>query len=182
MGETLANAFDLPKELVVDIPKITLIGNQEMSIESHKGIIQYTSEKIRISIVKGELIISGKDLFINSILLGYVVVMIRGSLNSSFENYETETSITRPPKLPYIQISGEIVNITCHEINLETRTYEKEEVIPLIKERLIESFNIPADAKIVDQEIQLLVESDQSIVIKLIVEAIEDIVKLSPID
>ena len=74
MGETFANAFDLPKELVVDIPKITLIGNREMSIESHKGIIQYTSEKIRISITGGELIVSGKELLINSILLEEITI------------------------------------------------------------------------------------------------------------
>ena len=74
MGETLANAFDLPKELVVDMPKITLIGNKEMVIENHKGIIQYASEKIRISITTGELIVSGKELFINSILLEEIII------------------------------------------------------------------------------------------------------------
>lgn len=74
MGETFANAFDLPKELVIDMPKITLIGNKEMSIESHKGIIQYTSEKIRISIAKGELVVSGKELFINSIFLEEIII------------------------------------------------------------------------------------------------------------
>ncbi|MBS3968576.1 MAG: sporulation protein YqfC [Clostridia bacterium] len=73
-GETLADAFDLPRELIIDIPKITLIGNQEMAVESHKGIIQYTSEKIRISIAGGELIVSGKKLFINSILPEEIVI------------------------------------------------------------------------------------------------------------
>ena len=109
-------------------------------------------------------------------------VILRGSLDSRFENYETETNITRPPRLPYIQISGEIVRVTYYEINLETRTYQREEVIPLIKDKLIESFNIPPEAKIVDQEIQLLLDTDQEIVIKLIIEVIEDIAKLSPID
>jgi len=74
MGEALANAFDLPKELVIDIPKITLIGNREMAIENHRGIIQYTTEKIRISVAGGELIVSGKELFINSILLEEIII------------------------------------------------------------------------------------------------------------
>ena len=74
IGETLADAFDLPKELIIDIPKITLIGNREMAIESHKGIIQYTNEKIRISVAGGEVIVSGKELFINSILLEEIVI------------------------------------------------------------------------------------------------------------
>ncbi|WP_242841670.1 sporulation protein YqfC [Desulfitibacter alkalitolerans] len=74
VGETLADAFDLPKELIIDIPKITIIGNQEMAVESHKGIIQYTSERIRISIAGGELIIAGKKLLINSILPEEIVI------------------------------------------------------------------------------------------------------------
>ena len=74
VGETLADAFDLPKELIMDMPKITIIGNKEMAIESHKGIIQYTSEKIRIGIAGGELIVSGKDLLINSIVLEAIII------------------------------------------------------------------------------------------------------------
>ena len=108
-------------------------------------------------------------------------IVLRGLVESRFENYETETIITRAPSLPYIQIRGEIVRVTYHEISLETRVYEKEEVIPLIKERLIESFNIPAEARIIDQDVQLLLETDQKIVIKLIVEVIEDIAKYSPV-
>jgi len=106
-------------------------------------------------------------------------IVLIGSIESRFENYETETNISIAPALPYIQIQGEIVRVIHHELNLETRIYEKEEVIPLIKEKLIESFNIPIETKIVDQKVQLLLETDQRIVIKLIIEAIEDIAKLS---
>jgi len=68
LRETLADTLDLPKEIIMDIPKLTLIGNNEITIESHKGVIQYSSERIRISITGGELIIDGRGLIINSIL------------------------------------------------------------------------------------------------------------------
>lgn len=68
VGERVANTFDLPKEIIMDIPKLTLIGNKEITIECHRGVIQYTSEKIRISINGGELIVNGNKLTINSIL------------------------------------------------------------------------------------------------------------------
>ncbi len=74
MGEKVANTFDLPKEVIMDIPKVTLIGNKEISIENHKGVIQYTNEKIRISITGGELIISGEGLIINSIIPEEVII------------------------------------------------------------------------------------------------------------
>ncbi|WP_028307598.1 sporulation protein YqfD [Desulfitibacter alkalitolerans] len=109
-------------------------------------------------------------------------IVFKGSLDSKFKNYETEINISKPPKLPYIQIPGEIVRVTYHEVNVETRTYEKEEALSLIRSKLIEGFNLPAEAKIVDQEIKLLVETDQRVVIKLIIETIEDIARLSPVE
>ena len=109
-------------------------------------------------------------------------IVFKGSMESKFKNYETEISISKPPRLPYIQIPGEIVRVTYHEVNMETRTYEKDEAISLIKKKIIENFNLPAEVKIMDQEIKLLVETDQRVVIKLIIETIEDIARLSPVE
>ncbi len=72
--------LELPKDIVLDLPKITLIGNLEMSVENHKGIIEYTDEKIRISIKDGILIILGQELSIKTIL--DEEIKIKGKIDS----------------------------------------------------------------------------------------------------
>ena len=37
--DVIAEKFDLPKDVVLNLPKITIIGNNEIIIENHKGII-----------------------------------------------------------------------------------------------------------------------------------------------
>jgi len=65
--EKLAEAFVLPKEIVLDLPKLTLTGNNQICIENYKGIIEYDSERIRINSAKGLIKILGKNLEINTI-------------------------------------------------------------------------------------------------------------------
>jgi len=67
VGESMADILDLPKEVLMDVAKITIVGSRQVTIENHKGIIQYTSEKMRISVGEGEVIICGKDMVIKSI-------------------------------------------------------------------------------------------------------------------
>lgn len=65
--EKLTAFLDLPKEIVYDLPKITLIGNLQALVENHRGIIEYGTEKIRISVNAGELEVTGKNLSIRNI-------------------------------------------------------------------------------------------------------------------
>jgi sporulation protein YqfC len=54
--EILANYLELPKDLLMNLPRITLVGDMQLHIENHRGIIEYTKEKIRISISIGEVL------------------------------------------------------------------------------------------------------------------------------
>lgn len=46
--EKLADSLDISKEIILNTSKITLIGNRELTIENYRGIIEYTSEKIKL--------------------------------------------------------------------------------------------------------------------------------------
>ncbi|AZO95011.1 YabP/YqfC family sporulation protein [Halocella sp. SP3-1] len=59
--------FDLSPEIVLDLPLIMLVGQQKLYIENHKGIKNFDSDKIKISINKGYLIFSGKELVVEEI-------------------------------------------------------------------------------------------------------------------
>lgn len=57
----------MPREIVLDVPKISIFGDSQMLIENHRGIIQYNETKIRFNTNIGEFIITGAELSIKDI-------------------------------------------------------------------------------------------------------------------
>lgn len=72
--EILADYLELPKDLMLDLPRITLLGNLQLIIENHRGIIEYTKERIRISTSLGELLIDGEGLVLRNIFPDEIAV------------------------------------------------------------------------------------------------------------
>lgn len=73
-GERLTEIFELPKEIVLNFPKMTLMGNRNLIIENYKGIIEYERNKIRINTAIGILRITGEFLTIKEITSEDVMV------------------------------------------------------------------------------------------------------------
>ncbi|MFY9114860.1 MAG: sporulation protein YqfC [Dethiobacteria bacterium] len=63
-----ADIFELPKDIMLDVPRLVLIGNLQLFLENHRGIIEYGERKIRIAVSNGEIAVSGKGLQIRSLL------------------------------------------------------------------------------------------------------------------
>jgi sporulation protein YqfC len=64
LGESFADAFMLPKDMVVGATLFHMIGNSNLIVENFKGIVSYTSEEL---VIKGNNIkycITGKRLMI----------------------------------------------------------------------------------------------------------------------
>lgn len=70
----LSEALELPLEITLDLPRITLIGNKEAIIFNHKGIIEYTSGSIRINSKIGIIKVTGVDLEIKNILSEEILI------------------------------------------------------------------------------------------------------------
>ena len=64
--ENMADFFQFPKELLFNLPRVTLIGSVQLYLENHKGIIEYSSDILRLKIRDGEIIIRGKNLTIKN--------------------------------------------------------------------------------------------------------------------
>ena len=47
--ERTASIFDLPVDAVAGLPRIELVGDRELRMENHKGILSYGTEEIHIS-------------------------------------------------------------------------------------------------------------------------------------
>ena len=60
-------ALELPKEIVLNLPLITLYGNEELNLENYKGVVEYTNERIRIGTSKGILKIEGRNLLLKQV-------------------------------------------------------------------------------------------------------------------
>jgi sporulation protein YqfC len=68
ISRAMADLLEIPKDLVLDIPKITLVGRGELYLENHRGIIEYSSQRLRINLSRGFLEILGDQLEIKALL------------------------------------------------------------------------------------------------------------------
>lgn len=60
--------LEIPGDVMLDLPKIILVGNIQLFIENHRGILEYTPEGVRVSVGEGEVAVSGENLMIRNIL------------------------------------------------------------------------------------------------------------------
>lgn len=63
----LTSIFDLPGDVVLDLARVTLIGDVQMAIENHRGLVEYGPDRMVVSVPRGCLQITGADLVIGSI-------------------------------------------------------------------------------------------------------------------
>lgn len=72
--ENVSEFLELPKDIVMDLPRITLIGNLQLFVENHKGIIEYSDSRIRINTKSGMIKITGKNFLIKTIVTEEVII------------------------------------------------------------------------------------------------------------
>ena len=65
--QRIADIFDLPRDVIADLPRLTLIGRTQIFVENHKGIILYDKEIIRIAFTGGEIVIKGRDFQVRTV-------------------------------------------------------------------------------------------------------------------
>ena len=72
--QRLAGILEIPQDIVLDLPRITMLGNQQLLVENHKGIIEYTPSLVRIKLNQGELMIFGKGLMLSNLQIEQILV------------------------------------------------------------------------------------------------------------
>ena len=75
----LAETFDIPREVVMDLPKITVMGRLELLIENHRGIIEFHPTVVRLRTACGTLTVTGSSLVLGE--LSASRVSIRGAVD-----------------------------------------------------------------------------------------------------
>ena len=85
--EVLANRLDFPKEIMLDLPRITVTGDNEIDIENHKGIMSFEEYEVKINSKVGFIVIKGKRFEI--LFIGGTTISISGTFKSiSYESYD----------------------------------------------------------------------------------------------
>jgi len=78
--ESMITKLDLPREMILDLPKVTIISNSEISIENHKGVIFFGENEIRIRTSMGIVNISGTNFEI--IFVGGSTIALSGKFRT----------------------------------------------------------------------------------------------------
>ena len=60
--ERTAELLDLPADAITNLPRLELVGDGELRMENHKGILAYGSEEIHVSGGAFVVKITGRDL------------------------------------------------------------------------------------------------------------------------
>lgn len=72
--EKIINALELPKDLILDIPRITIVGDRDILLENYKNILEFSCEQIRVATGLGVIRISGENMQIREITCDNIAV------------------------------------------------------------------------------------------------------------
>ncbi len=74
LKDRLAFALDLPKDIVLDLPRLTVLGDLQIRIENHRGLVEFESTRAVFSMVKGKVVIEGEELTIGTISAEEIII------------------------------------------------------------------------------------------------------------
>lgn len=72
--QQVSNFLDIPRDLMMDLPKVVLVGDVQVQVENHRGIMVYTPEEVKVNTTLGDLQINGTDLSLKNILPDEILV------------------------------------------------------------------------------------------------------------
>ena len=78
--EKLGTVFELPPEAVSGATRIIMLNNNDLFLENHKGIKEYTLTRVRIHTQRQEIIVKGKDMELKN--MGAENLVITGEIAS----------------------------------------------------------------------------------------------------
>lgn len=74
LRKSVTEALDLPKEIMLNLPLVSLIGKEEVTVENYKGILEYSEEMVRIGTAAGILQLRGRGLCLKQLSAECMVV------------------------------------------------------------------------------------------------------------
>ncbi|MFD1066360.1 sporulation protein YqfC [Oceanobacillus locisalsi] len=89
----LMEQFSLPSDVVMEMPRITIIGHLHFYIENHQGLALYTNEELKLKVTNGFVSIKGHSFVLKMMLPKEI--MLEGTISEvlflNHENGEKDT-------------------------------------------------------------------------------------------
>jgi sporulation protein YqfC len=73
-GERVAGFLEIPLDTVADWPRIVMDANRDVTIQNHRGVIEYDRNTVRLNTKLGEIKISGVNLALVSAVKDEIVI------------------------------------------------------------------------------------------------------------
>lgn len=87
MRERIADSLELPAEVTLNVPKITILAKKEITVENHKGVMRFSNTELVVNTSLGPLTIKGENLEIA--FVGGTTITLKGSFKGVvYDNYE----------------------------------------------------------------------------------------------
>ncbi|SEM29852.1 sporulation protein YqfC [Mesobacillus persicus] len=64
----MTQRMDLPPDVMMDLPRITMVGQIHIYIENHRGLLAFSDREVRLLLEQGQLLVKGKAFVIKTIL------------------------------------------------------------------------------------------------------------------
>ncbi|MFC0298258.1 sporulation protein YqfC [Geobacillus jurassicus] len=68
MKRWMAEKFELPADIMMDLPRITMVGQIHIYIENHRGLLAFSDKELRLLLRNGQLLVRGEQFVIKTIL------------------------------------------------------------------------------------------------------------------
>ncbi len=68
MNSWMSENMELPADVMMDLPRITMIGQIHIYIENHRGLLTFSDTEIRLMLKQGQLLVKGESFVIRTIL------------------------------------------------------------------------------------------------------------------
>lgn len=78
--ENIAETLDLPRDIMLNMPKIIVTGDNEIVIENHKGIVVFNETEVKVN--SGVGLISVKGMSFEILFMGGSTITIGGKFKS----------------------------------------------------------------------------------------------------
>lgn len=82
MKQLMTKTMDLPQDVMMDLPRITMIGQLHIYIENHRGLLAFTDSEVRLMLKNGQLLIKGTGFVIKTILPEEI--MLEGKIDNVY--------------------------------------------------------------------------------------------------
>ncbi|MDD2503106.1 MAG: sporulation protein YqfC [Clostridia bacterium] len=74
MKSTVSDFFELPKDITLNLPRISMVGSNQMLVENHKGVIEYVPQRIRVNSSIGVIRVQGREMELKNIAADDIMI------------------------------------------------------------------------------------------------------------